>query len=70
MVREKKMHYQRVPRLGSYLAIPMTYRHCLTDSALDEASNDYKNVMAQRDEQEREKKAFEDDQAARRLEAV
>ena len=55
VVREKKMHYQRVPRLGSYLAIPMTYRHCLTDSALDEATNDYKNVMAQREEQEREK---------------
>jgi cation transport regulator ChaB len=70
VVREKKMHYQRVPRLGSYMAVPLTYNHCLTDSALDEAVNDHKDVMARRDELEREKKAHEEDQAARKAQAV
>jgi cation transport regulator ChaB len=70
VVREKKMHYQRVPRLGSYLAVPMTYNHCLVDSALNEAVNDYKDVMARRDELDREKKNHEEDQAARKAEAV
>jgi cation transport regulator ChaB len=70
VVREKKIHYQRVPRLGSYMAIPLTYKHCLTDSALDEATNDHKDVMARRDELEREKKAHEDEQAARKTEAI
>jgi hypothetical protein len=30
VVRNPKMHYWKVPRLGSYLAIPMVYQSCLS----------------------------------------
>ena len=63
------MHYQRVPRLGSYMAVPLIYKHCLTDSALDEAVNDHKDVMSRRDDLDRERKNFEDDQNVKRHEA-
>lgn len=35
VVREKKMHFYRVPRLGAFLAIPLEYNSCLTEKALD-----------------------------------
>lgn len=44
VVREPRMFYQRVPRLGSYMAVPLVYNHCLTDAALDQAVEDFVNV--------------------------
>ena len=44
VVREKRMHFQRVPRLGSYMAVPLVYDHCLTDHALDAAVADFLEV--------------------------
>jgi hypothetical protein len=41
VVREPKMHFYRVPRLGSYLAIPLEYKSCLSQRALDESIKDY-----------------------------
>lgn len=35
VVREPKMHFQKVPRLGSYLAVPMVYNSCLSNEALE-----------------------------------
>ena len=35
VVREGKMHFYRVPRLGSYMAIPLEYYSCLSQKALD-----------------------------------
>lgn len=49
VVREKRMCYQRVPRLGSYMAIPLVYDHCLTDVALDAAVADFIAVQAEND---------------------
>ena len=40
VVREPKMHFYRVPRLGSYLAIPLEYESCLSAAALDAAVAD------------------------------
>lgn len=33
VVRDPKMHYWKVPRLGSYMAIPMVYQSCLSVGA-------------------------------------
>ena len=41
VVREPQMHFYRVPRLGSYMAIPLEYNSCLTEKALDQAIVDY-----------------------------
>ena len=41
VVREKRMNFTRVPRLGSYMAIPLIYNSCMTDEALEEAVKDF-----------------------------
>jgi hypothetical protein len=41
VVREPKMHFYKVPRLGSFLAIPLVYNSCLFEEALDNAVQDY-----------------------------
>jgi len=35
VVREPRMHFYRVPRLGSYLAIRLEYDSCLFEEAFD-----------------------------------
>lgn len=35
VVREPRMHFFKVPRLGSYLAIKLEYESCLFEEALD-----------------------------------
>lgn len=40
VVREGKMHYWRVPRLGSFLAVPLVYKSCLNIFSFDKAVED------------------------------
>jgi hypothetical protein len=35
------MWYKRVPRLGSFMAVPLIYQSCLSDEALEAAISDY-----------------------------
>jgi hypothetical protein len=44
VVREPRMHFFKVPRLGSYLAIKLEYDSCLNEKAFDEAVRDYLDV--------------------------
>ena len=44
VVREPKMHYYRVPKLGSYMAIKLEYDSCLFEDAYDEAIDNYNAV--------------------------
>ena len=41
VVREPKMHFYKVPRLGSFMAIPLIFKSCLFEEALDHAVADY-----------------------------
>ena len=41
VVKEPRMHYYRVPRLGSYLAIKLEYESCMFEGAFDDAIEDY-----------------------------
>lgn len=44
VVREPRIHYFRVPMLGSYLAIKLEYDSCLFEEAFDAAVDDYQIV--------------------------
>lgn len=45
VVREGRMHFFKVPKLGSYLAIKLEYQSCLFEEALDEGVKDRLTVM-------------------------
>lgn len=49
VVRQPRMLYQKVPRLGAYMAVPMVYNSCLFDDSLEQAVADFVDV-AQRQE--------------------
>ena len=59
VVREPRMHFQRVPRLGCFMAVPLVYRSCLFDDSLTESVANYRDVMERRALQDQEREAFE-----------
>lgn len=58
VVREPRMHFYKVPRLGAYLAIKLEYESCLFEDALNSAVVDYMDVRQRQKEQDEEKKAY------------
>lgn len=44
VVREPRMHFFKVPKLGSYIAIRLEYESCLFEEALDAAVSDFIEV--------------------------
>lgn len=50
VVRNPAMWYKRVPRLGSFMAVPMVYRSCLFYDALEKAIADNQEVAQKRAE--------------------
>ena len=45
VVREKKIHFWLVPRLGSFMAVPLTYKSCLSEAAIDKAIVNWQEVL-------------------------
>ena len=45
VVREERIHYFDVPKLGSYLAIKLEYESCLFEESFDAAFANYKEVQ-------------------------
>lgn len=41
VVREPKMWFRTVPRLGAFMSVPLIYNSCLSDEALDVAIADF-----------------------------
>jgi hypothetical protein len=41
VVREPKIHFFKVPKLGSYMAVPLVYDSCQFEEALDNAVADH-----------------------------
>lgn len=60
VVRNPKIHYFKVPRLGSYLAVEVKYNSCLNEEAFDKAFEDFIDCETKREELEREKQEYED----------
>ena len=44
VVREPRMNFQRVPKLGSYMAVPLVYKSCLFDESLAESVTNWQEV--------------------------
>jgi len=63
VVRQKDIHFWRVPRLGSFMAIPLIYKSCLSEAALDEAIVDWGEVSKKVEAQDAKKAEFEEEQA-------
>jgi hypothetical protein len=55
------MWFKKVPRLGSFMAVPLVYQSCLSDDALEAAISDFQNVTQQRSELQKEIDIFEDE---------
>jgi hypothetical protein len=55
VVREPRIHYYDVPKLGSYLTIKLEYQSCLSEEAFDASLQDYIEVEQKRAEQAKEK---------------
>ena len=63
VVRQKDIHFWRVPRLGAFMAIPLIYKSCLSEEALDAAITNWSEVSKQIEAQETKKAEWEDEQA-------
>ena len=66
VVREPRMNFQRVPKLGSFMAIPLIYKSCLFDEALNEAVTNFQEVSVKIAHQEQEIEAWENQQQSAR----
>lgn len=60
VVTEPKIHYWRVPRLGSFMCIPLIYNSCLFEESVDNALSDFVSKQKERDAQDAERKEFEE----------
>ena len=63
VVREPKIHFYTVPRLGSYLAIKLEFSSCLFEEAFDAAVVEYQEVENRKNAQDAERKEWEEAQA-------
>jgi predicted nucleic acid-binding Zn ribbon protein len=52
------MHYWTVPRLGSFIAVPLVYKSCLNIESFDQAVIDWQEYQQKLDEQKEEKEKF------------
>ena len=67
VVREPLMHFQQVPRLGCFMAVPLVYNSCLFNDALEAAIEDYKIVTKDKEEQDKSRAEWEDQQEQLKL---
>ena len=63
VVRQKDIHFWRVPRLGAFMAIPLVYKSCLSEAALDEAIVDWVECTKRIEAQDAKKAEWEEEQA-------
>jgi len=60
VVRDPNIHYFKVPRLGSYLAVELKYNSCLNEEAFDKAFDDFIECESKREEQSKQKQEQDD----------
>jgi hypothetical protein len=69
IVRESKLKFFKVPRLGSLLCVRLKYDSCLSELSLDEAVQDVYDVESRQKQQDTEKQLWEDQENKRKEEA-
>lgn len=52
VVKEPKMVFFKIPKLGAYIAIPMIYRSCLNESSFDAALEERQKYLKAKEEQD------------------
>lgn len=65
-MREPRIWFKRVPRLGSFLSVPLVYNSCLSDEALEAAIADNIDVSQRKAELQKEIDLFDDEQEQRK----
>ena len=68
VVREKRIHFFKVPRLGSFLAIKLEYNSCLFVDSYNEGIKDYMSMKTRIAEQDEAKKEHEEKERERKEE--
>ena len=63
VVRKKDIHFWTVPRLGSFMAVPMIYDSCMSDEALEAAIADWTEVSKKIEAQDAKKAEWDEEQA-------
>ena len=66
VVREPRMHYQKVPRLGCFMAVPLVYNSCLSDECLETFVQDTQAYNQAMEEHHKEVETYEAEVTARR----
>ena len=69
VVREKRIKFFKVPRLGSLFCVKLKYDSCLFEQALDEGVSDFMDVEARKRQQEIDISIWEEKEAKRKEEA-
>lgn len=62
VVREPKMHFYRVPRLGSFMVVPLEYESCISAVSLDSSVTDKITTKAAIKEQQQIRDAWNNEQ--------
>ena len=62
VVREPRIHFYRVPRLGCFMAVPLEYESCLSAKALESAVAEFQNAAKAREDQKKLKEDWEEEQ--------
>ena len=70
VIREPRMCFQKVPRLGAFMAVPLCYNSCLFDEALEAAVHDKIDCMRRVEEQTKERTEYYDGFNARKETAL
>lgn len=60
VVREPRMHFFKVPRLGSYLAIRLEYESCLFEESFDLGLTDYLGMRERQKQLQEDMKTWEE----------
>ena len=60
VVREPRMHFFKVPRLGSYLAIRLEYESCLFEESFDLGLTDYLSMRERQKQLQEDMKTWEE----------
>lgn len=68
VVREPRIHFFKVPKLGSYLAVRLEYQSCLSVEAYNDGVKDALSIRERLREQEELKKEHEEKEKDRREE--
>lgn len=60
VVRESRMNYWKVPRLGAYIAVPLVYRSALSVSSLQQGFDELTKYNEETNRITNEKNTFEE----------